>query len=81
MRREKKIIGAKIKRKKIKMKCINLILHNDRETLVNMDNFLYATRITTDTLGDITKITWSTGQELDVLDKIHEIQEKLSNLN
>ena len=63
------------------MKCISLILHNDRETLVNMDNFMYATRITTDAAGDVTKIKWSSGQELDVLDKVHEIQEKLSNLD
>ena len=64
------------------MKCIDLVLFNDRETLVNMEDFLYATRVTVEETGeDVTKITFGNGKEIDVLDKVHEVRDKLDRAN
>ena len=61
------------------MKVVELLLHNDRPVLLNMDKFLYAmTNADTQTDVEFTRITLEGGVEIDVQEKMHELSDKLN---
>ena len=62
----------------MKSNIINVILHNDREAMVNMTDFLYAMRVTVDgTDQQVTRIVFKDATQVDVQQKVHELYEML----
>ena len=80
MQQEKKIIGVKMKRKSQNdTRVVELLLHNDRPVLVNLDKFLYAmTNADPQTDVEFTRLTLEGGVEVDVQEKMHEVADKLN---
>ena len=60
--------------KKNNSKLIKVMLHNDREELIDSDSISFAFRFTMeDTSQEITRVVFHNGKELDVLETVSDI--------
>ena len=63
---------------KKKTNFIKVILHNDREVLLNLDKFVYATPVIAESTDqELLKVMFDDGREIDIIDKLHEFNEKV----
>tara|TARA_Y100000361_G_scaffold84354_1_gene74758 strand:+ start:156 stop:356 length:201 start_codon:yes stop_codon:yes gene_type:complete len=64
---------------KNKSKLIKVILHNDREALIDSGSISFAFRFTMEeTSQEITRVSFHNGKELDVQESISDIYDMLS---
>ena len=60
--------------KKNSSKLIKVMLHNDREALIDSDSISFAFRFTMEeTSQEITRVVFHNGKELDVLETVSDI--------
>ena len=63
------------------MKAIKLILHNDREVVVNLDKVVYASPIQVEETGqELLRVMFDDGREIDVVNKLHDFNEKIAQV-
>lgn len=69
-------------KKKINTILIKSILHNDREVLINPSKIAYASPVTREETGEeLLKVVFVDGKEIDIIDKLHELNEKVMSIS